>query len=51
MIVILVQTEDAEAAAQVVNCADEVGSCSVVVIADGVVTRGAPAATNGVIAP
>lgn len=44
MIVILVQTEDAEAAAQVVNCADET-HCSVVVIEDGVVTRGA--ATNG----
>lgn len=41
MIVILVQTEDAEAAAQVVHCADETNDCSVVVIDNGVVTRGA----------
>lgn len=47
MIVILVQTEDAQAAAQVVNCADDAGDCSVVVIDNGVVTRGAQTTTNG----
>lgn len=40
MIVIVVQTEDAEAAAQVVAQADETGYCRTVVIDDGVVTRG-----------
>lgn len=40
MIVIVVQTEDAEAAAQVVTEADETGHCRTVVIDDGVVTRG-----------
>lgn len=47
MIVILVQTEDAEAAAQVVHCADETHACTTVVIEDGVVTRGAPPADGG----
>ena len=46
MIVILVQTEDAEAAAQVVHAADATGACRTVVIDDGVVTRDA-ATTNG----
>lgn len=47
MIVILVQTEDAQAAAQVADCADETGACRTVVIDDGVVTRGAPTTRNG----
>lgn len=47
MIVILVQTEDAAAADQVVNCADETGCCTTVVIDNGAVTRGAPVNTNG----
>jgi hypothetical protein len=47
VIVILVQTEDAAAGDQVVNCADETGRCTIVVIENGTVTRGAPTTANG----
>lgn len=51
MIVIVLQTEDAQVADQVVRCADDTGNCRVVVIDNGVVTRGAPAPTNGGVRP
>ena len=46
MIVILVQTEDAEAASRVADCVENVG-CEFVVLDKGVVTRKSHPATDG----